>query len=397
MQLPYIDMWIVLPQEYMHSQMLGTVKLMLDNWLGKRTDKSRALKDSSIALLNSRLAKLKFPSNLLRRVPEVNDPKKFKAVDFENMLFYGVVCFEGVLPSDEFENFKLLSLIISTLTSRSISLQQISQCDEWIATFIESYRKTYTTEMFKSNIHILFHLPGIARRFGPLITNSAYIVENTMGELVRKVKTATKVSEQVLKKSLIASQLLLSISQNYAKHSDSFKKHIIEEKYFPALFSEETDPIEQIRILKGDYTLTEIERDLLSSTFDLSLPPDEIVEKVSKIFIDNFYVSPNDFNNANCSHNNNQFIKDKAGNYFVVNNIVKINNIIYLFCFQYVNLQNYIVLNEFAFQHIHYTLYPPQNQQILLLSDIDRPFSMLFLTHLDSHKFILFDLFNSHL
>lgn len=170
MKLPYVNMASVLPPEFMHSQFLGTVRLLLDYWLGSRSA-SRVL---DVQALNKRITRLKFPSKLLRTMPDI--AASLKSIDLENILYYGVVFFDGLLSQQQFQNFKLLSLIISTLSNRTITPQDVTSCEEWIAMFISEFGTIYPAELHKYNVHMLCHLPQVVREYGPLITNSAYQV-----------------------------------------------------------------------------------------------------------------------------------------------------------------------------------------------------------------------------
>ena len=152
---------------------------MPDNWNGKlRTDKLFVLTEESINLVNSNLASIKFPTNIIKRMPNITS--KLKSIELENLLYYGVVAFEGIFPHKEFELFKILSFIIASLSSRFINSQQIETVDMLIKTFIQKYADLYPIVMHKYNIHMLMHLPGVAKKFVLLITNSAYQVDNSM-------------------------------------------------------------------------------------------------------------------------------------------------------------------------------------------------------------------------
>lgn len=170
LKLPYIDIVSFCVPEIMHSQFLGTARLLIDFWLGLRS--TEEVLNSEI--LNRRLKRLKFPSKFLRVMPDITKP--LKSIELENLLFYGFVLFEGLLPEREFNNFKLLSLIISTLSSREITHAQIDKCEELIAEFINEFGTLYPTELHKYNVHMLSHLPQVVRQFGPLIVCSSYQV-----------------------------------------------------------------------------------------------------------------------------------------------------------------------------------------------------------------------------
>lgn len=170
MKLSYLDMAKVMPPEFMHSQLLGTVKLLLCHWMGGRS--SPGSLDAS--KLNRRLKRLKFPSKILRIMPDITRP--LKSSELENLLYYGVVLFQDLLPEREFNHFKLLSFIISSLSGRVVTEEQINQCEEYIKEYLKEFALLFPTELHKYNVHMISHLPQVVRYFGPLITNSAYQV-----------------------------------------------------------------------------------------------------------------------------------------------------------------------------------------------------------------------------
>ena len=93
MELEYIDLSSFLPPEVMHSQYLGTVKLMFDNWLGLKKNQVRKLSSSNIKLINNRIDLIKFPTSVLRKIGEFSNKSNLKSIDYENILFYGIVAF----------------------------------------------------------------------------------------------------------------------------------------------------------------------------------------------------------------------------------------------------------------------------------------------------------------
>lgn len=84
---------------------------MIDKWTGEGNNKAFQLPASKLAIINSRLAFLKFPAKMLRILPKDID-KKLKAFDLENILYYGVVAFQGILPDAQFSNLKVSSQIM---------------------------------------------------------------------------------------------------------------------------------------------------------------------------------------------------------------------------------------------------------------------------------------------
>ncbi|KAH7644880.1 hypothetical protein HUG17_0418 [Dermatophagoides farinae] len=114
MKLSYVDMSIICPPEAMHSQYLGTVKSIINRWLDDDLATKRCIVDE-------RLSSIKFPEGVLKAMPQLSQKRNLKSMDYELLLFYGFICFEGIVERGRCENFKQLAFILSKLSSRMIS------------------------------------------------------------------------------------------------------------------------------------------------------------------------------------------------------------------------------------------------------------------------------------
>ena len=171
LRLPYIDIVSFCPPDYMHSQLLGTVRLLLAYWLGGRS----RVQVLDIDKINQRFKLVKFPSGVLRNMPE-DVGSNLKAIELEIILFYGFILLEDLLPTEEYNCLKTFSYIISCLSKRLIHQQEIKDCEELIKIFMIKFENTFPQELFKYNFHMVWHLPQVVRQYGPLITNSAFQV-----------------------------------------------------------------------------------------------------------------------------------------------------------------------------------------------------------------------------
>lgn len=133
-RLKYIKLPCIAPPEIMHSQFLGTMKLLLERFLftgvsskqwyksfqnkkifGRVTRIDRKHQD----IINARLRAIKFPSAMLKTMPQLGD--RFKSMDYEHLLFYGHNCFKGILSKKEFKLLRIFAYIISSLSNRYVS------------------------------------------------------------------------------------------------------------------------------------------------------------------------------------------------------------------------------------------------------------------------------------
>ena len=198
---------------------------------------------------------------------QLGSKEKWKAFDFEVFLLYGFVSLRGILNSAYYNNFRTLAVIISTLNKRNITLvNDIEPCKQLITTFLEEYSQLYPNKTHRYNVHCLMHLPEVVLQFGPLITNSAFCVENSMGIYVRKVETATAVPQQTIKKSVVTSSMIAMASTAESGLSTAVREFAAE--VIPKLneLSQRSQTI--LRRPRPDDTLTERHKTALDQYVD---------------------------------------------------------------------------------------------------------------------------------
>lgn len=112
-----------------------------------------------------------------------------------------------MLSSSFYDNIVRLSNIISRLTAHRINRVSVQVIQDEVDTFVVEYSQLYPDWLHRYNVHSLLHLPSVVEEFGPLTCSSGFLVENFMGVMSRKVKTSTKVAEQVINKMTVAATL----------------------------------------------------------------------------------------------------------------------------------------------------------------------------------------------
>nr|XP_027199904.1 uncharacterized protein LOC113794021 [Dermatophagoides pteronyssinus] len=362
LDLTYIDMTIFCPPEFMHSQLLGTTKLFVDSWLGKIKGNIK-LNNQQIETINMGFNQIKFPSKILRRLNPIDH--KLKATDYENILYYGLIMLYGVIPKAEFEIFALFSNIISNLTKSIIEEEEIKKCELFIDKFMNEFNKLYPTDMFRYNVHVIHHLPEVVRLYGPLLVNSAFHIENSMGVMGKKVKSFHKVSEQVMKKALMQLSIHAAIQSNRQNNSAEF-----------------------IDLLKNNY-----------SNFIFNLPISPTIKcsrkngKISELKTEKFRILTNNYNNQHHQHRN-QYVQTKCGRYIMVTDIIEQASQFIIIGNEFINVKNWDIIPDFQFCHIK-TGELSLNKIEIGLSCIDKPFTCCFQPRLG--LFFIFDLFNRHL
>ena len=58
--------------------------------------KQMNISKEKIDIINSRFKTIKFPENVLKMMPQLQVGRYLKAMEYEIILFYGFLCFEGI-------------------------------------------------------------------------------------------------------------------------------------------------------------------------------------------------------------------------------------------------------------------------------------------------------------
>lgn len=197
----------------------------------------------AIAEIDKNLSKIKLPSRVLREMPQLCHLGKFKAMEYELLLFYGFFCFENIIKSKTLNNFKLLALILSKLCAQKVNRQQLNLVRSLVDKFLQTFEDIYGNEdehyMWRSNIHHVAHLCDMvewydfvfnkqgndsiySNRYGPLFIQSAFFTENLFGVLARKVVTGTNVQQQGLYIKLSSIELIYLLVTAFNKYLNQF-------------------------------------------------------------------------------------------------------------------------------------------------------------------------------
>src|SRR5699024_5546697 len=120
MRLNYIDLPSVCPSEFMHSVLLGVVKMFMERWRGidsitstkyyKELPSTHPLKNPQIPNrkvqeINNRLSRIIFPSRVHRSMLQFDQKGSWKSLELENALFFGWPAFVGILDKERSNNF----------------------------------------------------------------------------------------------------------------------------------------------------------------------------------------------------------------------------------------------------------------------------------------------------
>ena len=360
----------IAPPDYMHSQLLGTAKLMIDCWLGKVNKVPKHLNASQLKIIDARLDSIKFPSQKCRKLPFLLSNKKWKAFDFENFLYYGSFSLAGILDPSLIYHFSQLARVLSLLNKRKILEAEIEEAERLIKEFIRNFNVIYPVEMHRFNVHLLLHLPDTVRRFGPLFVSSSFSVENEMGKMVRNVQTGTNVSQQVMSKALLKSSILTLLTSD----EESFSPLV--RQLANKVFDIKQHPDQCQFSLASNETLPQAERNLIPEPF----------QSFSKLKYKKLVLTTTFYSAG--TQNSNNFIKTHQNSFFRIIRIAKISqNKPILICSKFNNVK----ITDF-----NYVWEAPLGGGTLEVVDIDDIDSNITI-FLSDTKVYLFEIINDHI
>lgn len=244
----YIDIIKSVPTDYMHNVLLGSMKDLLEIWIGKKRIPLPPYKDYKIKtvaarkLLEQRILGLKPHVSFNRKPRSIFEIGNFKAIEVQNLMFYYLrYALLGILPTRVVKNFEKLSAGIYILCKKEMKREEIYSASKLLIEFADEFENIYGPGAVTMNIHILRHYQQIVESCGPLWSYSMFRYEKNIGRSKNFVCGTTDVLNQIAHK--------YSISRDFGEKSNVFEKNsdgffqksriFIEQQHFAALSNEE--------------------------------------------------------------------------------------------------------------------------------------------------------------
>ncbi|XP_067208774.1 uncharacterized protein [Linepithema humile] len=221
---PLLDCVWGFPPDYMHGALLGVTRQIWMKWSKKHLSKSDKEK------IDKRLLLLKPPHEIHRLPRSIFDCVKWKASEWRSwMLFYSVLCIQGILRNELFHSYLLFVKSMHTLLTCNISEQDLIECDKNLQIFVLESQKYYGESFMTFNVHSLLHFVESVRISGPLWASSTFPFENGIFLFKQNVNAAKGISYQISVNWL----------KRYSLHSriDASSKSIICKEYCYNLFN----------------------------------------------------------------------------------------------------------------------------------------------------------------
>lgn len=195
LDIPHFNMIDNVPIDYMHNLLLGGMKRLLCykkyGWIyGKPPYK---LRFRDVNKISENLLKLRkyIPREFSRKTRSIFECKRYKATEFRLFLLYtGPIVLKRMLPSKIYNNFISLSLASSIMISQhySSSERYILYAHSLMEHFIRQTIKMYGPDFVSHNIHNFLHLSDCVKLYGSLDNFSAFLFENYMQQLKKKLE-----------------------------------------------------------------------------------------------------------------------------------------------------------------------------------------------------------------
>lgn len=169
----------------MHNVLLGVVKQMWELFTATSNHTKPYYVGRKLEEIEQRMIDIRPPSSFPRYPGKLENMKKNKASDWENMLFhYLYPCFFAILPKRFLDHLMILSTCIYKLLDVKLTLKQIEKCEKSLNIFVKQFEHYYGEENMVFNIHLLTHLSQTARDFGALWNSSLFPYENANGMIL---------------------------------------------------------------------------------------------------------------------------------------------------------------------------------------------------------------------
>ncbi|KAM7313376.1 uncharacterized protein ISCGN_003242 [Ixodes scapularis] len=203
--LPAFDIVWSFSPDYMHCVLLGVARQFLELWLSNvgapyYIGSPQLLKD-----IDERLCHIKPPQCMARLPRSVLLRKFWKASEWQQwLLYFSLVCVDGILPERYLNHFSLLVRGIFLLLQDEVSTADISDSTDCLVQFVVGVQFLYSAKEMTSNVHLLLHLAKSVVLQGPLWAHSCFTFEANMGRLKSLVTSAKGVPHQVMTRVMMA-------------------------------------------------------------------------------------------------------------------------------------------------------------------------------------------------
>lgn len=210
MFIPKFDIIRGVAVDYMHSTLLGVVKMLLTLWIDKTYKAEPWSVCKRMKEIEERYLKISPPS-CITRLPRslITNFGHLKASELRTfLLFYSVPCLYGILPEEYFQHYLHLVEAIYPLLQDSISPNDIVKASALLNHFCMRVKELYAARYETFNVHCLLHLTERVRDLGPLWSHSCFCFEDFNGEIRILFNGTQSVEEQIVTAVCVQQRIL---------------------------------------------------------------------------------------------------------------------------------------------------------------------------------------------
>lgn len=195
----------------LHLLDLGIMKRCMVRWIFGEKGYTRKWPKNIVANVSKLLENCQkyMPIDMHRAVRNLNCVKKWKGLEYRNMLVYiGMVTLKGALNNDEYNHFLTICCAVRICMCDSFK-KFWSIAEQMFQSYVQRYGTLYGIHSIGSNVHLLIHIieDMEVQKVNSLMQLSTYAYENALRLLGMKVRHGYLPLEQVSRRIIEMTQL----------------------------------------------------------------------------------------------------------------------------------------------------------------------------------------------
>ncbi|CAB3985352.1 Hypothetical predicted protein [Paramuricea clavata] len=215
-QLTLVDGFDIIrgmPLDYMHSVLLGVVKMLFSKWFDAKNKKEVFYIGDKISCLDGRLCLCQPPDYISRLPRSLADRKYWKASEVRSwLLYYSLPVLHGILPDELYCHYALLATSVYHLLQQPVTQSGLLSADRQLEEFYALMSKYYGESACTMNVHnVCKHMTTSVKLAGPLWAFSCFGTESWNGTMMKLIHGTHHVATQVV--AAIKSIRLVNIEQ----------------------------------------------------------------------------------------------------------------------------------------------------------------------------------------
>lgn len=168
---------------------------------GKR--KNTKLSSGQVEQISLKMLSLKqfIPREFARKPRSLLEVDRWKATEFRQFLLYtGQFALKDILSDNLYKHFMCLCVSMSILVSENLANQHLDYAHQLLRYFVEGCKDLYGEEFIVYNVHSLIHLKEDVAKYKSLDNCAAWMFENYMQQIKKKVRSGANPAAQIVKR-----------------------------------------------------------------------------------------------------------------------------------------------------------------------------------------------------